>query len=393
MFLEAAGRDVFLMAIPRLACFAMIVLTSAPLAFAQQEAIPPGRPLQPLFPEPPRGSISAQYAQEPSPESPVPEAWPRLGAFANGASANWNDFHSNFHWGETAGRLYAGADYLLLRAHFSEAIAFVQVTDSLQNGLPHEQSQAQELNFSYNSAFRTYLGYHLSPTSDLQFTYLHINTSVAVNGTSSSPAQFNIDAFGDRAGFGQTIQTNANVQLNAFDFDYVKPFVLNQGCLGVRASAGVRLADVRQSYGSNTFDALGGVIGQGTFSTHFFGAGPHLGLQTQARRRPDSPFSLIARGAGSILVGGYDISSGAVFTGVGGAGQAASRTLTVPVIEAELGAAWQPTPSFTLSAGWMFQAWFDLGVSGGTNGGKYVEVDDSNIMSFDGLFTRAMWRY
>jgi hypothetical protein len=41
----------------------------------------------------------------------------------------------------------------------------------------------------------------------------------------------------------------------------------------------------------------------------------------------------------------------------------------------------------------MVQAWFDLGVSGGTNGGKYIEVDDSNIMAFDGLFTRGMWRY
>jgi Legionella pneumophila major outer membrane protein precursor len=381
--------DVCVMKTVRLACFATMAFAATSFAFAQNEAIRPGRPLQPLFPEPPRGSISAQYAQAASADPVMTSPpWPQS-MLNNAFSGYWGDIP----WAATAGRIYAGADYLLLRAHFSEAIAFVQVTDSLQNGLPHEQSQAQELNFSYNSAFRTYLGYHLSPVSDLQFTYLHINTSVAVNGTSSSPAQFNIDAFGDRAGFGQSIQTNANVQLNAFDFDYVKPFVLNQGCFGVRASAGVRLADVRQSYGSNTFDALGGVIGQGAFATHFFGAGPHLGLQAQARRRPDSSFSLIARGAGSILVGGYDISSGAVFTGVGGASQAASHTLTVPVIEAELGAAWQPTPSFTLSAGWMFQAWFDLGVSGGTNGGKYIEVDDSNIMSFDGLFTRAMWRY
>ena len=47
----------------------------------------------------------------------------------------------------------------------------------------------------------------------------------------------------------------------------------------------------------------------------------------------------------------------------------------------------------TFSAGWLFQAWFDLGVSGGTDGGKFTEVDDSNIMSFDGLFVRGLWRY
>lgn len=379
----------------RLFWLAVIAAAAASESFAQREAIPRGRPVQPLFPEPPAGSISEGYAREVPPVSrlPEPEPSPGLAPPQGFLSGGLSGLAEGMTLPPAVYRLYGGADYLLLRMHFSEAIAFVTVTDSLQNGLPHEQSQARELNFSYNSAFRTYLGYHLAPQADLQFTFLHFNTSVSVNGTSSSPAQFNIDAFADRAGFGQSIQTNASVQLNAFDFDYVKPLSFHNGRLNLRAAAGVRLADVRQSYGSNTYDALGNVMGQGTFATHFFGAGPHFGLQAQARQHANSPFSLLARGAGSLLVGGYDISSGAVFTGVGGADQLASRTLTIPVIEAELGAAWQPTPTFTLSAGWMFQAWWDLGVSGGTNGGKYIEVDDSNIMAFDGLFTRAMFHY
>src|SRR5581483_9004032 len=102
----------------------------------------------------------------------------------------------------------------------------------------------------------------------------------------------------------------------------------------------------------------------------------------------------IARGGGSLLLGGYNSTSGAVFTGVASANQAAHRMLTVPVIEAELGGAWQPTPSLMFSAGWLWQAWFDLGVSGGTTyGGKFVEADTASIMAFDGLFLRGLYQY
>jgi hypothetical protein len=42
----------------------------------------------------------------------------------------------------------------------------------------------------------------------------------------------------------------------------------------------------------------------------------------------------------------------------------------------------------------LWQAWFDLGVSGGTTyNGKFAENDSASIMSFDGLFLRGMWRY
>jgi hypothetical protein len=353
----------------------------APPALPDSNPLPPPADFQP-------GGIADQYGSDEHDAATSLVAHPCQGAAPN-CACNWGDYSMK----GSMCRVFGGAEYLLLRAHFSEAIGFVQVTDSLRNGLPYEHSQAQELNFRYNSAFRTFVGYHLSQTSDVQLTYLHINTGVALNGSPSSPNQFAIDAFGDRATFGQTIATNATVNINAFDLDYVRRYVVNEGRVAFRAAGGLRFADVRQGYGSSTFDATGNLQGNGVFNTHFFGVGPHFGLQGQARRRANSPFSLVARGAGSLLVGGYDVSSGAVFTGMGGADQFARRTLTVPVLEAEIGAAWQPTPSFTLSAGWMVQAWFDLGVSGGTNGGKYIEVDDSNIMAFDGLFTRGMWQY
>jgi len=46
------------------------------------------------------------------------------------------------------------------------------------------------------------------------------------------------------------------------------------------------------------------------------------------------------------------------------------------------------------SAGWLWQAWFDLGVAGGTTyGGKFAETDSASIMAFDGLSLRGLWQY
>ncbi len=317
--------------------------------------------------------------------APLPNTKCDLGRFGG----NWSGFTAKNY----CRPIYFGAEYLLMRAHFSQAIAFAQVTDSIQNGIPNEQSNAREINFRYNSAFRTYLGYHLSPDSDLQVTYFHLNTSVAVNGTPALSNQFYIDAFADRATFGQTIATKSSIQLNIFDVDYVRPYVVKQGRVGFRVATGLRFADIRQHYDSTVYTASGLLQGQGVFNTRFFGVGPHFSVLAQARRRADSPFSLVARGATSLLVGGYSVSSGAVIPGVAGGGQAASRTLTVPVVEAEVGGAWQPTETLMFSAGWLFQAYYDLGVSGGNDGGKFTEADTANIMAFDGLFVRGLWRY
>jgi hypothetical protein len=58
----------------------------------------------------------------------------------------------------------------------------------------------------------------------------------------------------------------------------------------------------------------------------------------------------------------------------------------LPVAEAEVGAGWSPLPWLNISAGWLFQVWFDLGGSGGTYGGFYTVTENSNIMAFEGFF-------
>ena len=62
----------------------------------------------------------------------------------------------------------------------------------------------------------------------------------------------------------------------------------------------------------------------------------------------------------------------------------------------ELGTRWQPAQSLTLSVGWFFQAWWDLGqtAEASTNGANYSFVrDDSNIMAWDGFMARAEFAF
>src|SRR4051794_29197635 len=57
---------------------------------------------------------------------------------------------------------FAGADYRLVRTHFSEAVAFATLTTTITPGGPDLRVAASELNFNFQSAFAVYAGYHVN---------------------------------------------------------------------------------------------------------------------------------------------------------------------------------------------------------------------------------------
>lgn len=365
----------------RLSLALAFVVGHALVVRGQNANVPGSQPIQ-------TSTIAASYAATPRPMVPVSVTSP-YSVRPSTTKPLW----SNAAWQSNAGAVYGGVEYLLLRTHFSEAIAYVQVSDSIVNGLPNQSVTAREINFPYTSAFRTYVGYQITPSAALQLTYFYLNNSATISGSPSAAGQTFVDAYGDQAKFGQTMGGTSFVRLNVFDLDFAGRYAVAPQ-LTLRPAAGVRFADVRQHNDSTVTDPLAGPLATGTFNTHFTGFGPHGSLLGQAYLKPNSPFSLIARGAGSLLLGGYSNTSGAVITGIAGGQQTAHRALTVPVVEAEIGGAWQPTQNLMFSAGLLWQAWFDLGVSGGTTyNGKFAESDSASIMSFDGLFLRGLWRY
>jgi hypothetical protein len=299
--------------------------------------------------------------------------------------------------------VYGGADYLLIRPHFSEAIGFAEVTQTPNSF----QAVGRDLDFGYQSSFRVFAGVTLGETGDgLRFTYTSLRGDTDVNGTAGPPGTILVDPYGNIAGaaavidpqsrlFGQilpggdAINTQASVDLNIYDLEYIRPLALNTPDWGVVWSAGARIADVDQFY-SSTVTAGGQQLAYGDFSVDYIGAGPRLGMRGD-RYFGNSGFSLFASSHGSLLVGNYQVSSSTTtsFPVPFRAGQEESVTRLIPVLEAEVGAAYLVSDHLRLSAGWLFQSWFDMGTSGGKFGGFFSGADDSNIMSFDGLMLRA----
>jgi hypothetical protein len=299
---------------------------------------------------------------------------------------------------------FAGAEYRLLRTHFSEAVAFATLTLGAGPQGPDLSVAASELSFDYESSYALFAGYHLNDYADVRFTYWHLDSRTDVSGAAAAN-QVIVDPFGNLAPPGTQIDTVATVRLNVYDLEYLRRMEDPSWPASVMYSAGLRFANLNQFYDS-TVSAGGGVLSDGIFRVNWFGVGPYGTITGRVWLGECRRLSLFAKAGAALLVGKNNITTDVSVTGAFTGGQSASRILVVPVLESELGASWEPTDRWRLSAGWLVQAWFDLGVSGGTFSGANLPAiglppiqnifggaDDSNIMGFDGLFVRAEYNF
>lgn len=303
---------------------------------------------------------------------------------------------------------FAGADYLLIRPQFSEAIAFSRGSQTA-GGM---STRGEELDFSYDSSFRAFLGYALEGGSaSIQFTYSHLQGEVEVDAASVAPGEFIVDPFGNGVGtimvidphsalFGQflatgdAITTFASVRTDVFDLDVVKSLEFAGTPWTWKASLGARLVDVEQYYES-VITSGGSLFSHGDFEAAFIGAGPRLGFEGSRRMGERGQFAAFANAHVSLLVGQYDVAFRSLTTVPGPfqVVQDVSVARTIATVEAEIGASWQATDRLSFATGYMVQSWFDLGTSGGAFGGLFAGADDANIMAFDGMFLRAEVSY
>jgi Legionella pneumophila major outer membrane protein precursor len=311
----------------------------------------------------------------------------------------------NTNWCCDSGRSgwFAGVDYRLVRTHFSEAVAFATLTAGAGPQGPDLRVTGSELDFNYQSSFYFYAGYHLNNYADVRFSYWFLDDSTDVSGA-AGPGQVIVDPFGNLAPAGTEIDTTASVEVHVFDLEYMRRIEDPTWPASVTYSAGLRGADVNQFYQSEV-SAGGGLLSDGVFRVNWSGVGPYgsiSGRVFSCNRR----FSAFTKAGAALLVGKNNITTDVSVTGAFTGGQSAGRILVVPVLESELGASWQPTDCWRFSFGWLVQAWFDLGVSGGTFSGQNLPAvgfppiqnvfggaDDANIMAFDGFFWRAEYNY
>jgi len=92
---------------------------------------------------------------------------------------------------------FGGVDYLWVRPHFSEAVAFTRGSQSPTT----YQTVAEELGFDYDSSLRAFAGFRLADGNGaIRLTYWYLDGDTSVDGTVSGPGQFIVDPFGNLVG-------------------------------------------------------------------------------------------------------------------------------------------------------------------------------------------------
>jgi hypothetical protein len=300
-------------------------------------------------------------------------------------------------------QLIAGGEYIYAQATFSDALAFVE-QDTVAGGETFHQ-----LDFDYDSSYSFYGGAYLPDCGGaVIFDYTRLTSDA--DFTAADSAFVNI--FGPFEMNGD-IQGHANVELNSYDLSFSKTIPLGcllggggcgdccddacaGGCGGgcgwcpawdITWSGGVRFADVGWNY--RVAELTGGQAT--TQSLDFDGFGGRVGLLGRRYIGKRGLFSLYAKGDWSVLFGDVDINviqtdmPGTAFVNT-------SNDITVPVTEIELGASSHLGQHATLSAGYFWAAWHDLGMSPTTNfGNAFIlsHYDDANILGWNGFFARA----
>jgi Legionella pneumophila major outer membrane protein precursor len=300
-------------------------------------------------------------------------------------------------------QLIAGAEYIYAQATFSDALAYVE-QDTVAGGETFHQ-----LDFDHESSYSFYGGAYLPDCGGaVIFDYTRMTSSAdfAVNDSAF------VNIFGAFEMNGD-IEGDADVELNSYDVSFSKTIPLgcllggagcgdccDDACAGgcgtgcgwcpawdITWSGGVRFADVGWDYRVAELNSNQST----TSSLDFDGFGGRVGLMGRRYIGKRGLFSIYGKGDWSLLFGEVDLNL--VQSDL--AGDAFIRTsndITVPVTEIELGASSHLGQHATLSAGYFWSAWHDLGMSPTTelNGLTAIShYDDANILGWNGFFARA----
>jgi hypothetical protein len=171
----------------------------------------------------------------------------------------------------------------------------------------------------------------------------------------------------------------SRLDVNVIDLDYASREFSLGPCWDMKWKAGVRLANI---FFDSRADGL--ILAERT-SNHFFGAGPHAGLDLW-RFIGTKGLAVFGRLEGAVAIGDIDqgfeevvlTSNGTV---LGGAANV-HGVQAVPVLGVEAGVGWCPSGPghwLRLAAGYQFERWWYVGTAG----------DSSAELTVQGVFLRA----
>jgi hypothetical protein len=338
---------------------------------------------------------------------------------------------SNDGWfGCNDGQFFVFADYLYVRAHFSEATAFVEQDISQANIV---EIDFHQLDFDYESSYRIGGGWRRCCCGDeIRFLYTRLTSSA------EEEVPFDTDIFiplepGTPPG-GRT-EIDADVDVRSFDLECAKTIPLGAKCCGcgdacggcgdacggcgsgcggcgdccmpqcpvwdVTWSGGIRAAEASWSRSYTAFDQADAFVGEGESSMDFEGVGARVGLEGRRYFFKNGWLSTYMKGNLSLLVGDVEIET--VRTIEGGTApdnileQSFDGSNVIPVTELEAGITGQVTCHSRISAGYLLSAWHDLGFRDQFDTANVdtfpLRYDDANILGFDGFFARVEFAY
>jgi hypothetical protein len=301
--------------------------------------------------------------------------------------------------------LLAGGEGLLLRPHYSQATAMTETTTTPSGSTTIFNENLINFNPGYQGAFRTYLGIRNCACGDeIRFTFMNFNSTESLKGTATSNMSVCDFLCNTTPNPGDSVSTQFGLAASIFDIDCIRPFFnvppCNNPCgpqchpWDLRWFAGLRFAYINQNISSLVSDsaAAGGIFAQAGAANKFTGFGPRIGLQGRKYFGQSGRFSVYTRGAGSLLVGNVyqDVTNSTPAGELPTMTNLVSRnSRIIPVAELELGATWWMLPRFAVSGGWMLMSFWDLGMQATGNIGATPNLDDSNILGFDGFFLRG----
>jgi hypothetical protein len=310
-----------------------------------------------------------------------------------------------FGWICPPDKYYFTADYIYARANFSEAIAYLEQDDQQQQGVGTDTFHS--LDFAYESSYRFGGGYRLCDCNEeVRFMFTRLSSTANATAPSGSFLAYEVTAPPE----GETL-IHADVDLRTYDVDFAKTIQLGgSSCsdccdpCGPRCApwdltwtGGFRFADANWD---RTYTAVDEELGARTNAESvmdFRGGGVKVGLEGRRYFCDNGCFSVYMKGDISLLLGDVDLQ--AVRTTFDPTNSDQPNTLNtqtfssrqiIPVTEIETGLTGHITCNSSITTGYMFSAWHDLGFRDEFAFPTLMETnyDDANILGFDGFFAR-----
>jgi hypothetical protein len=316
-------------------------------------------------------------------------------------SCGWGDCCNLFYGPGGQRPWFFTADYLYVRANVSDAPAYL-VHDTTNN-----IDTFHELNFQDQSSYRFGGGYQLPCCGEqirFLFTRLTSSADTALTNTDSTI----VGPFETSPGPGGSFTAHGQVDVKSFDVEFAKTIPLggcSTGCgdccrpscpaWDITWEGGFRFADVNwdRIYFDNNPNLEQSRTAISKMS--FQGGGPRFGVEGRRYFGQRQWLSAYLKGDISLLLGNVRVTDHRTTVETGNPPgttetQSADFRNIIPVTEIETGLTGQLTRSVTLSAGYLFSAYHDLGFRDQFSFATTLETnyDDANILGFDGFFTR-----